>query len=309
MRRARLGPAGWLIAAAGVALLALGVVLGEIAVRTPHTSPGARESAEAATIADAVGRRLETVTIEPESGVRLRAWFIDGATPQSPTVVVLHGVAANRGHALGLLRLFAAEGMAVLAPDARGHGESGGTTSFGVRERYDIVRWMDFVQIRRPRTCVVGVGVSMGAAQMLQAVSLGDRRLCGVIGEASFSSFREVAYDRMGQFVGYGPWLGRWALRPAVEAAFLWVLTRRGDDLRRASPVEAIRGARIPILLIHGAGDDNIPIRHAQALTAANPSAQVWIVPNASHYGAWRAAPAEYPRRVLAFVREASVPR
>lgn len=309
MPRPRLGPVRWLIAGACAVFLLLGAALGEIAMRTPHTPPGERESADAAAIARAAGRRLDTVAIEPDPGVRLRAWFIDGATPQAPTVLLLHGVAANRGHAVGLMRLFAAEGMAVLAPDARGHGESGGTASFGARERDDIARWMDFAQIRRPRTCIVGVGVSMGAAQLLQAVSLGDRRLCGVIAEASFSSFREVAYDRVGQFVGDGPWLGRWALRPAVEVAFLYVLMRSGADLRRASPVEAIRGARIPMLLIHGAADDNIPLRHVRALAAANPAAQVWIVPNAGHYGAWRAAPTEYPRRVLAFVRGAAVPR
>jgi fermentation-respiration switch protein FrsA (DUF1100 family) len=84
---------------------------------------------------------------------------------------------------------------------------------------------------------------------------------------------------------------------------------RSGDDLRRATPVEAIRGARIPILLIHGTADHNIPPRHVQALAAANRAAQVWMIPNAGHYGAWAAAPTEYPRRLLAFVRDASVPR
>jgi fermentation-respiration switch protein FrsA (DUF1100 family) len=156
---------------------------------------------------------------------------------------------------------------------------------------------------------VVGVGVSLGAAELLQAISHRERAFCGAIADSSFSSFREVAYDRVGQFVGYGPWLGRWVLRPAIESAFLYLRLRTGDDLRRASPVETIRAARVPILLIHGTADDNIPPRHVQALAAANPSARVWMVPNAGHYGAWRAAPEEYPRRVLAFVREVSVPR
>jgi pimeloyl-ACP methyl ester carboxylesterase len=309
MRRRLLQRSTWLLGLLCLVWLALGLVLGELALRMPHVAPDPRQANEAASIAQAVERTLQTVEIEPQRGVRLRAWFIDGASPQAPTVLALHGVGAQRGDAVGLMRLFAEHGIAVLAPDARGHGESGGTASFGVRERYDLAAWMDYLQLRRPRTCVVGFGVSMGAAQILQAVSLGDRRLCGVIAEASFSSFREVAYDRIGQFVAAGPWLGRWALRPAVEAAFLYVQMRSGANLRRATPVEAVRGARIPILLIHGGADDNIPLRHSQALAAANPSIRLWIVPNAGHYGSWAAAPDEYPRRVLAFVHEVSVPR
>jgi pimeloyl-ACP methyl ester carboxylesterase len=309
MRRRLLRIGGWLLAVVCVLLMSLGALLGELAIRTPRTAVTQPESDEAAAIARAAGPTLETVEIERGAGVRLRAWFIDAGSPAAPTVLVTHGVTANRGDTLGLMRLFSSQGMAVLAPDARGHGESGGTVSYGVRERADLFDWILFLARRRPSTCVVGVGVSLGAAELLQALSRPQSSLCGIVAEASFSSFREVAYDRVGQCVGYGPWLGRWVLRPAVEAAFLWVRMRSGDDLRRATPVEAIRGARIPILLIHGTADHNIPPRHVQALAAANRAAQVWMIPNAGHYGAWAAAPTEYPRRLLAFVRDASVPR
>jgi dipeptidyl aminopeptidase/acylaminoacyl peptidase len=41
---------------------------------------------------------------------------------------------------------------------------------------------------------------------------------------------------------------------------------RYGVDLRRASPVDAIRATKVPILLIHGALDTNVPLRHSQEL-------------------------------------------
>lgn len=301
--------AGWLVSLVCVAMMALGVVLGELALSSRSSEPSAADVVQAEAIAQRAGQRLENVDIDRGDGARLRAWFIDAAQPEAPTLLLLHGVSAHRGHMLGLMRLVTEQGMAVLAPDARAHGESDGPMSYGVRERDDIGAWIDFILERRRNTCVIGMGVSLGAAQMLQGVAIGHARLCGVIAEASFSSFREVAYDRVGQFVGRGPELGRWWLRPAVDAAFLYVRLRSGADLRRASPVDAIRGAEIPILLIHGSDDDNIPPRHLHALAAANPRAHVWLIPGATHGQAWRAAPDEYPRRVLAFIRQATVPR
>ncbi|MGH9555677.1 MAG: alpha/beta hydrolase family protein, partial [Terriglobales bacterium] len=55
-----------------------------------------------------------------------------------------------------------------------------------------------------------------------------------------------------------------------------------------------------PVLLIHGAEDDNIPPRHSQRIHARNPSAStLWIVPGAGHGGAVNAAPGEFEERLL----------
>jgi hypothetical protein len=59
----------------------------------------------------------------------------------------------------------------------------------------------------------------MGAAQLLQSLP-SEPRFSAVAVESPFSSFREIAYDRVGQFFHTGPWLGRTVLRSIVEAAF-----------------------------------------------------------------------------------------
>jgi pimeloyl-ACP methyl ester carboxylesterase len=141
----------------------------------------------------------------------------------------------------------------------------------------------------------------MGAAQLLQA--LPDPTLfCDAVVESSFASFREVAFDRVGQRVGRGPWLGRTLLRPAIEIGFITARLRTGFDVSQANPARALRESRTPVLLIHGLADRNMPLRHAEALAAANPEqVTLWLVPGATHVSAWAAAPVEYPARVLAF--------
>jgi dipeptidyl aminopeptidase/acylaminoacyl peptidase len=58
-------------------------------------------------------------------------------------------------------------------------------------------------------------------------------------------------------------------------------------------------GARVPIFLIHGENDDNIPIRHAALLREANRRIQFWAAPNVGHWSASSDNPEEYRRRVL----------
>ncbi len=61
--------------------------------------------------------------------------------------------------------------------------------------------------------------------------------------------------------------------------------------------------SRVPILLIHGLADDNIPHQQSEMIRARNPAdITLWEVPNAGHCGASSAAPAEFDARVIAWL-------
>jgi pimeloyl-ACP methyl ester carboxylesterase len=57
--------------------------------------------------------------------------------------------------------------------------------------------------------------------------------------------------------------------------------------------------SQVPILLIHGKDDRNIPVRHSRRIAALNPAVALWEVPNADHCGAILAAPSELEQRVV----------
>jgi uncharacterized protein len=60
-----------------------------------------------------------------------------------------------------------------------------------------------------------------------------------------------------------------------------------------------------PVLLIGAGGDKTeIPVTRAYA-EAVGPTAETWEIPEAGHTGGLRARPAEYERRVIAFLDEA----
>jgi dipeptidyl aminopeptidase/acylaminoacyl peptidase len=200
---------------------------------------------------------------------------------------------------MGFAELFLSNGFAVLVPDSRAQGESGGDfPTYGLKESDDVHRWFDWLVMQQHPKCVFGMGESMGAAIVLQAVK--RTPFCAVVAESSFASFRQIAYVRVGQFFHTGAWLGRVALRPAVELAFLYRRLTRGVNLAHASPQRSVVGSRVPIFLIDGLADDNIPYQQSERIQAHNPADIVlWEVPNAGHCGAVNAAGQEFDTRVL----------
>jgi hypothetical protein len=140
----------------------------------------------------------------------------------------------------------------------------------------------------------------MGAAQLLQSLET-EPGFCAVVAESSFSTFREIAYDRVGQFFQTGPWLGRSILRPIVEAAFLYSQWKYGLETAKISPEDAVAKSQAPILLIHGALDGNIPPRHSRRIQARNKSVVLWEVPKADHCGAISTAHDEFEARLISW--------
>ena len=144
----------------------------------------------------------------------------------------------------------------------------------------------------------------MGAAQLLQSLEAGTQ-FCAVVAESPFATFREIAYDRMGQPFQLGPWVGRTVLRPLVDAAFLRAHWRYKLDMERISPEDAVAHTHIPVLLIHGQIDSNIPVRHSRDIHNRSPQAILWEVPGADHCGAIAVAPQEFERRVFGWFARA----
>ena len=244
---------------------------------------------------------LENVSITTPDVITLRAWTIHPHRSNGDVVILLHGLGDNRMGMTGYAQLLLAHGFSVLLPDARAHGASGGDlATYGLLERDDIRQWLGFLLAQVHPHCIFGFAESMGAAQLLQSLSV-ESRFCALAAESSFSSFREIAYDRMGQPFHLGPWFGRTLLRPVVEFAFLYVRWKYHLDMLQASPKNSVAATAVPILLIHGQIDSNIGIRHSRQIHANAPHTVLWEVPNADHCGAISAAPSEFEHRLLAW--------
>lgn len=244
---------------------------------------------------------LSDATITTPDHLTLRAWLIRPRSPNGDAVLLLHGLADNRVGMTGYGQLLLAHGFTVLLPDSRAHGASDGPlATFGLLERNDIHQWADFLITQTHPHCIYALGESMGAAQLLQSLDTRPK-FCAIGAESSFATFREIAYDRMGQPFHLGPWVGRTVLRPLVEVAFLRARWKYHLDMQQVSPEDSVAQTNVPVLLIHGQIDSNIPVRHSEMIHAKDATSQLWEVPQADHCGAISTAPQEFERHLIAW--------
>jgi len=279
-----------------------GIVIGWITLHPPRRliPPSTEENIEAAIKAE--GGEFRRVGIVTSDGTALRAWFIRPREPNGNAVILFHGVGDNRLGMYGYGKWLTENHYSVLLPDARAHGLSGGLATYGLMESSDIHLWVNWIEDEAHPDCVFGFGESMGAAQLLQSLPK-EPRFCAVVAESPFATFREVAYARFGRPFHSGPWIGRSFFRPTIDVGLLYIRLRYGLNMEAASPESAVVGTTVPVLLIHGLSDRNIPPYHSDEIQARNPvDIFLWKVPAAVHTGAHEAAPEEFERRVLGWL-------
>lgn len=243
--------------------------------------------------------QVEDVSLQAGDGAVLKAWFVSPQAANGESVILLHGVGDNRIGMSGFADIFLKRGYAVLLPDSREHGESGGKlATYGLLERDDVRRWADWLRVRDPG-CTYLLGESMGAEIGLQATEV-PSKLCAVAVEDPYAEFREIAYERLGRQTHLGALFWKTAGRPVIEIAIAWTRLRYGINLVDASPKAAVKQSHVPALLIAGTADTQIPMHHAQELQAVCAShCALWVVPGADHGGASDIAPEEFSRRIL----------
>jgi uncharacterized protein len=276
-----------------------GIVIADFSLKLPRL-PLRYQQKIAAIARQEFHTELQDVRITAADGAVLKGWYIHPQEYNGNAVILLHGITDNREGVAGYGHLLLQHGYAVLLPDARRHGESGGElATYGVKESDDIHRWVSWIYAHDPPQCVYGFGESYGAALMLQSLAK-ENRYCAVAVESAFSTAREMSYERVSGPLHLGPWFGRTLGRPAIWSAVMYARLCYGIDLAQPSPLEAVAHSTVPVLLIHGDADHNIAPRHSQLIANAAPGhVELWLVPHAGHTMAWAAAHAEFESRLL----------
>ncbi len=237
-------------------------------------------------------QKAEFVTTDD---VPIRGWFIpSGDKPSKDTVIVCHGLGANKSNQLTLAAHFVPQGFNLLIFDFRAHGESGGQiSSFGDLERNDVLAAVHWLRENHPNQSrrIYGVGASMGAAALLAAAGedTDDARSIDAIAVyGTYDSLYSLANDVVtAHFLPPMDWL---CMRIALPLASLHAGTR----LSHFAPERSLDHiAPRPILFIHGqpdpkdpnpTGDQIIPFAHGKALydAASQPKYFLWV-PKGDH--------------------------
>ncbi len=195
----------------------------------------------------------EELRITSGDGLRLYAtWF--PAENACKTVVCLHGYLSNGYNDFGsLLKFYHDAGLNVLLVDQRAHNRSEGRhIGFGVLERYDCRRWIEFLNGRGVREIYLH-GISMGASAALMASGLElPENVRGIIADCGFTS----AWD---EFAGVLKAVYRLPEFPVLHTASLICKIFAGYGFRDVSTLDIMRAQKRPVLFIHGDADNFVP--------------------------------------------------
>ncbi len=198
---------------------------------------------------NAAGRA--TMTLDA-GGVTLRGWKYAGSNLHDPTVVFFNGNGMTLDRSDALYRALAAQGPTVVVFDYRGYGFSAGTPGVAAFQN-DAVRIIDAVAGQSKSTPVVAYGFSLGTAMATYAAA--QRPLAGLILAAPFPSARD-------EFPVFARLNG---VPPQVAAA----ITLAPDAIEAFDEAGFVARSHAPLLVLHGAADEDVPIALGRAVFAA----------------------------------------
>jgi alpha-beta hydrolase superfamily lysophospholipase len=136
-----------------------GIYLADGTLRPARRTLTDEESAAFKSTVRAMRAVLQDVSIATPDQVILRGWRLRPTAGNGNAAIVLHGLADDRRGMAGYAELLLAHGYTVLLPDARAHGASGGElATYGLLEREDIQRWVDFLWSATQPRCIYGMG-------------------------------------------------------------------------------------------------------------------------------------------------------
>lgn len=236
-----------------------------------------------------------TETITSKSGMKL---FTQSWLPESPTAVVLivHGLAEHSGRYQYVAEQFGNHGFGVYSFDLVGHGKSEGDRAYVEsfdRLAEDVEQMIGRVKLAHPKMPFFLLGHSMGGALVCYLTALRPPKMNGLI--TSAPAIRPGS-DVSPMLIKVAPVLGR--LLPKLKTTEIGSHTisrdpavvkdyetdplnsrggmraRTGSEILRAGDVvfANIPKFDMPLLMLHGTGDELVDVDGTMQLNAIVPS-------------------------------------
>ena len=188
-------------------------------------------------------------------------------------------------------------GHNLLLVDQRAHGKSQGRTiAFGIQERKDLLKWVNYAVDRFGEDVqIVLYGISMGGATVLMASGLElPKNVKGIIADCPYSSAMEIMLH-----VGKKMPFPNGLIRPFVK---LGAKIYGGFDVEETDAAEAVKQAKVPVLILHGEADNFVPAEMSD-IAADNPQMVTrYTFPGADHGISYLVDPTRYTQIVTDFM-------
>lgn len=237
---------------------------------------------------------------ESHDGLKLHAVWVPAENPKG-TILLAHGYRSCKFVDFALVfELYHNLGMNLLLIDQRSHGHSDGKyITFGVLESRDVKNWVYYHNRQFGLQPMILSGLSMGASTVLY---LADRELPdnvkGIIADCGFTSPKEIIGKVFRDTVHFGA-------GPFMWAADLFARVLAGFSLYERDTRKTLAHSRLPVLLVHGTGDDFVPCEMTkEAYAACNSPKELLLVEGAGHGVSYLSDTQTYRQTVMAFLKK-----
>ena len=209
----------------------------------------------------------EFVKTRSYDGLKLSARYYQGKSDK-PLCICFHGY---RGSAVrdfsGIGRFLIRDGYNVLLVDQRAHWNSQGhTITFGSKERYDVLSWIQYADRRFGKEKPVYLfGISLGGGTVLMASGQElPENVKGIVSDCPYNSPKDII-----KYI-----CRKIRLNPELCWPIIWLsgLVYGRFNISATTAEREAKKAKVPILIIHGEGDNFVPPEMSEEVAKANPA-------------------------------------
>ncbi len=211
---------------------------------------------------------FRTVSIKSFDKKKLNAHYAINPQPSHKYIIYVHGWAGSPDEETKVLRdIYEKQNYNILCIEQRAQWDSDvKLCTMGIRESRDLFSWVDYVIKHDEEAEIVLYGMSMGAGtvSLINKYDLPSQVKC-LIADAGFTSIYDAFIDssqmRMGKFVA----------SIFMTSAYINLKLFYGLDIKKDSPVNALKHCHLPILFIQGDKDQMVPYSSMEKLANALP--------------------------------------
>ena len=244
----------------------------------------------------------EQVSLRTDRGTLFAQLYapVAGDGDGAPWALVLHGGLGTSGAQMQDVACeLSLAGYNVLLAELYAHGQSDGKVStLGIGDAQDVLAWADWIVARDADASIALVGQDEGALAILLAASgMPGKGLSGAVKAAALDS---VYTDVRARCRAYLSEIGE---DNAIDALlFDAALALTGNDLTSEDVLERAAMCELPLLLIHGTFDSEVPAWQAEDVAHAAKDAQLLPVEGAAHGMARYVEPDAYCGALIGFL-------
>ncbi|MDI9244394.1 alpha/beta hydrolase [Marinobacter sp. CHS3-4] len=223
---------------------------------------------------DRLNLEYEDVYLDTADGETLHGWWLPAKSDARGTVYFLHGNAQNISSHILNVSWLPDKRYNVFLIDYRGYGRSTGAPDIegALHDAESGLRWLADYPAAEDQPIFL-LGQSLGGALGTALASEWTKRqeqppLEGVILDGTFSGFRAIAREKLGNF-----WL-TWPFQIPLS----WTIP---DDYEATDMIGGI--SPVPVMVIHSVRDGIIPFHHGQRLFEAAKEPKHFLQTDTGH--------------------------